>query len=338
MLATMVKCCAISHHGRWVINMKCAIIGAGSIGSLVAAQIATSTDTELLLCSKGDSALALMALGLQLQTPVGDVIVDPTRWIVVQNNAEIPNEWLNSTDVVMVCTKASATIEIAPIAARLLSSEGVVLSLQNGISNEHQLAEVCGRHRTIGALTTHGATRVSTGITRWAGEGEIVIGPLSSGISSSEPRFEAVFDMLQKSSLNPRISESIESELWSKLLLNCAINPIAAICGVTNGSLFSIQELHEQAISTMLEAAAIGRAIGIALASDEDLIDRLDTVLQSTAANECSMLQDIKRGVITEIDAINGEILKIAEKVGIPCPLNSQLVTLIKGIENSLSR
>ena len=120
------------------------------------------------------------------------------------------------------------------------------------------------------------------------------------------------------------------------MLLNCAVNPIPAICGVSNHTLLESSELHDLSVSVMLEAAQVGRSVGVSLPDDGYLIERLDQVLVATSSNDCSMLQDVRRGSRTEIDSINGEILKVAEQSGIPCPLNSQLVTLVKGIESTL--
>ena len=238
--------------------------------------------------------------------------------------------------MVLLCSKANATEELAAVAAHLLSSEGVVISLQNGIANENILARFCGSHRVLGALTTHGATRLEPGKTKWAGRGEIVIGNCGGNLTSQSPQVAELLNHLHSAELNPRWSENIDAELWLKLLLNCAINPLAAICGCSNGGLLESPHLHEQSLSTLLEAAMVGRTIGIDLPQDESLMEQLDLVLAATAENDCSMLQDLRRGATTEIDSINGEVLRIAEQAGIACPLNAQLVALVKGVENSL--
>jgi 2-dehydropantoate 2-reductase len=316
--------------------MKCAILGAGAIGTLVAAQLSRIDEVELLLCSRREQALALAAIGLRLETESMPTSIPSSRWTVVEFGETLPSDWAAATDVVILCSKTNASEELSAVAARLLSSEGFTISLQNGISNENILAGYCGSNRTLGALTTHGATRLEPGVTRWAGRGEIVIGNCGGNLTAESPLVAELLTHLEAVELNPRWSENIVVELWLKLLLNCAINPLAAICGCNNGELLESAELHEQSVATMLEAAKVGRMVGIDLPGDESLIEQLNIVLASTAENDCSMLQDIRRGAITEIDSINGEVLKIAEHAGLACPLNSQLVALVKGIENSL--
>ncbi|HJM87747.1 MAG TPA: ketopantoate reductase C-terminal domain-containing protein, partial [Candidatus Thalassarchaeaceae archaeon] len=122
--------------------------------------------------------------------------------------------------------------------------------------------------------------------------------------------------------------------LWHKLLLNVAINPLAAICGVRNGELLAQPELHEQALSAMLEAAQVASAEGVDL-SDFDCFTELNRVLEATAANRCSMLQDVMAGRVTEIDSLCGEVVRRGEEYGIATPLNQQLLTLVRGIEHS---
>ena len=316
--------------------MKCAILGAGAIGTLVAGQLSQIDAVDILLFSRREQAMALAAFGLKLETESETISIPSSRWSVVESGENTPSDWTGATDVVLLCSKANATEELAAVAAHLLSSEGFAISLQNGIANENILARFCGSHRTLGALTTHGATRLEPGKTKWAGRGEIVIGNCGGNFTSESPQVAELLNHLHSAELNPRWSDNIDSELWLKLLLNCAINPLAAICGCSNGALLESPQLHEQSLATLLEAAMVGRAIGIDLPQDESLFEQLDLVLAATAENDCSMLQDLRRGARTEIDYINGEVLRIAEQAGIACPLNTQLLALVKGVENSL--
>jgi 2-dehydropantoate 2-reductase len=119
--------------------------------------------------------------------------------------------------------------------------------------------------------------------------------------------------------------------LWQKLLLNVAINPIAAICGVTNGALLG-EEMFNQSEATMLEAANVARMEGVSLPSDEELVNRLRSVLESTSENFCSMLQDVKDGRETEIEMMCGEVVRRGERSGVPTPLNAMLTSQIKAL------
>ena len=132
-------------------------------------------------------------------------------------------------------------------------------------------------------------------------------------------------------SLNAEYNEDVSSIIWRKLLINVAINPIAAICGVKNGEL-SREPLLSQSESTMLEAAGVARNLGINLPDDQELLQDLHSVLHSTAENECSMLADVKAGRETEIDALCGQVVSRGESLGVPTPLNSMLLSQIKAL------
>ena len=131
--------------------------------------------------------------------------------------------------------------------------------------------------------------------------------------------------------LSADYSNDVSSIIWNKLLLNVAINPLAAICGVLNGEL-RFEPLLSQSESVMLEAAKIARMMGITISDDQELIQNLHSVLDSTAENECSMLADVKAGRETEIDFLCGQVVLRGEKLGIPTPLNSMLLSQIKSL------
>ena len=132
-------------------------------------------------------------------------------------------------------------------------------------------------------------------------------------------------------SLNPIWNEDARSLVWSKVLINIAINPIAAITGQKNGELLD-GEIFETCTEVMLEGARVARLEGVVLADDDKLIDNLKSVLQNTKENKCSMLQDVRLGKNTEIMFLNRMIVDRAEKYGLSTPLNQLLSKLIEDI------
>jgi 2-dehydropantoate 2-reductase len=198
-----------------------------------------------------------------------------------------------------------------------------------------RLANYLGKHRVLGASTTHGAIRIGPGEVRWTSRGAIRIGaPDESDLEPVEPRVDRLISAMDEAGLNPGWSEDIQKALWTKLLLNVAINPVCAIAGVLNGELLLQPELFETGLAAMEEAGRIASAEGVDL-SDLDLAQALEDLCRATADNRVSMLQDIMAGRITEIDAICGEVIKRGEGLGIPTPRNQTLHALIKGIERS---
>ena len=155
-----------------------------------------------------------------------------------------------------------------------------------------------------------------------------------SDLEPVEPRIDSLISALDEAGLNPVWSEDIDKTIWSKLLLNVAINPVCAISGVLNGEMLLQPELFETGLAAMEEAARIATAEGVDL-SDFDLAQSLEDLCRATADNRVSMLQDIMGGRQTEIDSICGEVVKRGEALGIPTPRNQTLHALVKGIEQS---
>lgn len=141
---------------------------------------------------------------------------------------------------------------------------------------------------------------------------------------------------LAEAHLEPDWSKDIQCTIWTKILLNVAINPVCSIAGVRNGALLEVPELWDQAFSAMLEAATVADASGVDL-SDIDLEGTLRTVAGATAQNRCSMLQDVMAGRQTEIDELCGAVVSLGESVGVPTPRNAMLHALVRGIHISSS-
>jgi 2-dehydropantoate 2-reductase len=209
------------------------------------------------------------------------------------------------------------------------------MCFSNGIGHMEKLANFVGKHRVLGASTTHGAIRIGPGEVRWTSRGAITMGGFSgSDLEPVEPRVDSLMSALDEAGLRPTWSEDIAKSIWSKLLLNVAINPVCAIAGVLNGEMLLNPELFETGLAAMEEAARIATAEGIDL-TDFDLSQSLEDLCRATADNRVSMLQDIMAGRETEIESICGEVVKRGEALGIPTPRNQTLHALVKGIEQS---
>ena len=155
-------------------------------------------------------------------------------------------------------------------------------------------------------------------------------------INASEPNSIATefISLLNGAGLSPNWSIDIEREIWRKLMINVAINPICAIAGVRNGALLEVPELWHQAIEAMREAEAVARASGVNL-GDSDSEKYLRKVVESTAENRVSMLQDLMAGRKTEINVLCGAVISKGEELGVPTPRNEILMALVRGIEMS---
>ena len=314
--------------------MRIAILGVGSIGGVLLGAL-SDTDAELVAIARGENSMMLSEGGLVLHIPEGSIEVIPAeRFTTVDSEAgPLPPELRGSCDAALICGKADSTPILAQIAEELLNEGGVAASLQNGMGHAETLAHRMGRARTLGGTTTHGAWRGETG-THWVGRGNIRLGRLDH----SPPGGAAAMLMakLDEARLDPEWSDDIQRTIWTKILLNVAINPVCSIAGVRNGALLEVPELWEQAYSAMQEAAAVAGASGTDL-SDLDLEGTLRTVAGATAHNRCSMLQDVMAGRQTEIDELCGAVVTLGESVGVPTPRNAMLHALVRGIHISSS-
>ena len=295
--------------------MRIAVLGAGSIGCLVAAKLVESGH-DVLVHARGEHGAMLAVSGLEI-TGLWDYSISPEQWTVSLDEAGIHPSLEKSFDQAIITSKAIDTDSLCNIATML--TDGPVLSLQNGLGNHEILQNHFFENSAVG-VTTNAVKRKSPGKIEWVGKGNLVIGGAKG---------ELFCETLEI--LSADYSNDVSSIIWNKLLLNVAINPLAAICGVLNGEL-RFEPLLSQSESVMLEAAKIARMMGITISDDQELIQNLHSVLDSTAENECSMLADVKSGRETEIDFLCGQVVLRGEKLGIPTPLNSMLLSQIKSL------
>lgn len=312
--------------------MRIAVLGVGSIGGVLLGAL-SDTDCDLVAISRGGSADNLSSMGLVMYSPEGSIeAIPPERFTTFDSDSgPVPEDFSNICDVALICGKADSTPVLAQIAEEILAQDGLAISLQNGMGHAQALAHRLGRERTLGGITTHGAWRDDTG-THWVGRGSITLGSLDDSTPSANA--ERLIEILNQAGLSPEWSHDINSSIWTKLLVNVAINPVCSIAGVRNGALLDVPELWSQAISAMSEAAAVATASGVDL-SKIDLEALLREVAANTANNRCSMLQDIMAGRKTEVNHLCGAIVEAGESVGVPTPRNEMLHALICGIEIS---
>jgi 2-dehydropantoate 2-reductase len=234
-------------------------------------------------------------------------------------------------DVALVTTKAYDTAAaIRAVAPFIVAAD--VISLQNGLGNMEAIEEVVDRRSIFGGATTHAALRRPDGSVEHVASGDTRIAPLWS---VSTHRAEQIAGRLSSHGLPTTVEPSVERLLWRKLVASCGINPLTALERCLNGSLLEKPLAFARALAAAREALKVAADRGIALdmADPEPL---LQEILQRTAANRSSMLQDLESGRATEVDQINGAVVYYAEAyLNRAAPVNAELVRLIK--ERSLT-
>ena len=309
-------------------SMNIAVLGAGNIGTLIAAKLAINGATELFIHGRGEHAANLAINGITI-VGIENFTVKPNQYHISLADVETNQAFDGLADVIFICSKASDVENLLTLAKQLSHKSTNILVLSNGLGHLESAIDEFGSHRVIPATTTHGAWRKNPGIIHWAGNGAVNIG--RSYNSPTREQLSDLFDVLEQSGLNPKWIDDGAKLIWSKVLLNIAINPIASITGRVNGDLLE-PEMFETCVEVMLEGARVARLEGVALDDDEELISNLRLVLEQTKDNRCSMLQDIRNGRSTEIDFLNRMVVNKAEKYGLSTPLNQLLSKLIEDL------
>ncbi len=290
------------------------IVGTGALACLFAARLANAGIPVIMLGTWREGLQALRQNGVQLVNREGREQAFP-----VQVAEDIRD--LSGTRHALVLVKSWQTRRAARQLSECLDANGLALSLQNGLGNQEQLIQALGPERVSLGVTTTGATLLGPGRVRPAGEGSIILG--------NHPHLAPFEELLCSAGFALEKSEDTSSLLWSKLVINAAINPLTALLNVTNGELLNRPAAHDLLASTAREVAAVATALNIRL-SYADPVVACETVAQRTALNRSSMLQDLQRGAPTEIDSICGAIVHAGKGAGIPTPINWTLWQLVK--------
>ncbi len=209
----------------------------------------------------------------------------------------------------------------------------IIMTLQNGLNNVETISGIFGQEKIVAGITTHGATLLGIGHVRHAGIGKTIIGEVKQG-SIAVNKLNQIANMFSKSGFETIISEDILKHIWGKLIINTAINPITALTKMRNGELLEHDETKELLHLTVNESAHVASAHSIRLPYDDPTLV-VEETCRATANNISSMLQDVLNNKRTEIDSINGAIVKEGSKVGINTPINKVLTYLVKGLELS---
>jgi len=225
--------------------------------------------------------------------------------------------------------KAAATrTAVASVLGRC-HEQTLFLTLQNGIGHGPAIAALVGDARLLLGTTAQGATLLEPGRIRHGGNGTTHIGCLASAAVADARR---VVDLFNRAGLQAFFSERIEDRIWQKLLINIGINAVTALTAIPNGRVASQANARALAERAVAEALAVAERLGIQVG--ERVLERVLAVAEATGTNRSSMLQDLERKRATEIDAINGAIVRYGEDLGVPTPVNWTLTQLIKVIEH----
>lgn len=285
-----------------------AVMGAGAVGCYYGALLAKAGHPVTLI---GRQALAdsVAERGLILDTSQGRESVRLT--------AVTGPEGVAGADLVLVCVKSGDTEEAGRLMLPHLSRGAVILSLQNGVDNGERLSQVIGR--PVVPVAVYVATAMEgAGHVRHHGRGDLILGTGGEGVA----------EHLNAAGIPATVSDRVRDALWTKLTINCAWNALSALGGQPYGRLFASEGVAAVLVDVTAECLAVAGASDVRL--PEDMLAQVRAIATTMAGQRSSTAQDLARGRRTEIDHLNGFVVRAGERLGIPTPANRVLHTLVK--------
>jgi 2-dehydropantoate 2-reductase len=307
--------------------LKIAILGAGALGCAIGATL-TEGGHETWLIDRSTAHVEAMRMhGLRVDDTHG------SRQVAVRATTQ-PDE-VGAAEVVIVLVKSFHTDAAIRGASALVGPETVVLSLQNGLGHEDILADAVGRERVLAGKTyvggvLRGAGHIESGV---AGK-HTIIGELDGRVTE---RVQRIADAFNRAGLGTQVSDNIVGTMWDKLLVNVATGALTGITSLTYGQLYDEPLLKATALAAIAEAIAAAQAAGVRLSMTEPAQAWTLAAEGLPAAFKTSMLQSLEKGSVTEIDFINGSVVRWGARHGVPTPVNATLVACIKGVERAMA-
>lgn len=292
--------------------MRVAVVGAGSLGTLLAALLSDVADVTLIVKPE------------QVGVLNGELRVTGEEEFKARVRVETePNE---IQDLVILAVKSYSTRDALEEVKGVIGSETLVLSLQNGLGNEDMALKYC-RH-VIGGVTTNAATLIEPGLVRWTGKGITVVGRYPRGTEG----VDVIVDMFKDAGIDAVETGDVLGWKWAKTIVNSVINGLGTVLEVKNGYLREDPYLEGVSIDIAREGCTVAQQMGVEF--EIHPLEFLWDTIERTRDNYNSTLQDIMRGKKTEVDYIHGKIVEYASSVGLDAPMNGLLWSLIKAKEN----
>lgn len=241
-------------------------------------------------------------------------------------------EAVRDAAVVLLCVKTLDTENVARALCPLLASDAVIVSMQNGVDNVSRIRAATGIE-AIPAVVYVGAAMTAPGRVKHAGRGDLVIGDIWEN-ERLRVRLDGIAAMFEKAEVPCRVSDNVEGELWIKMIVNCAYNAISALGRARYGVLASQPETREVMRKVTEEALVVALVEGVRM-PDIDMVQTVMKIADAMSGATSSTALDIARGNHTEIDSLNGYLVRRGAELGVPTPVNHTLYALVKLLESA---
>jgi 2-dehydropantoate 2-reductase len=311
-------------------DIRVAVMGAGAVGSYFGGMLARA-GARVTLIARPNHVQAIQKNGLLLDTVT-------FKEHVALNASTDPSD-VRDAQFVLFCVKALDAESAARSIAPHLSQDAIVISLQNGVDNIARIRAASGID-ALPAVVYVASALPEPGHVKHSGRGEWIVGEYAGAtppVAGAKSRPERVAELCASAGVPCRVSQNVEVDQWTKMVMNCAGNAVTAIAQTSFAHVARNLDTREVLRSVINECVAVALAAGVAM-PDVDWTERGLKNAETLGEATSSTAQDIARGKPTEIDSLNGYIVRRGKELGVPTPVNMTLFALIKLIEESSAR
>jgi 2-dehydropantoate 2-reductase len=300
--------------------IRVAVLGAGAVGCYYGGMLARAGHPVMLI-GRPLHVEAIARDGLRFETKSFSENI--------RAEASTAAEAVRGAKLVLFCVKSTDTETAAAQIAPHLDADALVVNLQNGVDNTERIQSRV-KNSVIPAVVYVATEMAGPGHLKHHGRGDLVIGDLNGNISSEV--LQKLKVQFEKASIPAQISDNVAGELWAKLVVNCAYNALSAITQLPYGKMIQGPGVRDVMRDVVGECLAVAKASGVRMAPD--MLERTYKIAGAMPTQFSSTAQDLARGKPTEIDHLNGYVVRKGEALGIPAPANRALHALVKLMES----
>jgi 2-dehydropantoate 2-reductase len=304
-----------------------AVVGAGAVGSFYGAMLALAGH-RVTLIGRPAHAQAIKRDGLKL-----DLAKSP-RIETVQIEASSEFSSLQTADLVLFCVKSTDSASVALQIDPYLAPHALIMSLQNGVENAALIAQQIP-HAVIPCVVYVASEITAPGCVKHHGRGDLVIGTMQpSRLIDPQKTLQEIVELFGSAQVPVQISQNVMAELWSKLMINCAFNAISGLAQIQYGKLAALASVRSTQTALVKEVIAVAHADGIHL-SEAIALQAVEQISVTMGSQKSSTAQDMVRSKPSEIDHLNGFIVRRGQALGVATPVNQALFALVKLVEST---
>lgn len=301
--------------------MKIAVMGAGAIGCVFGAALADAGFDTTMIDVRTDVVDAINAAGV--------VVRRAGHERRVRIAATTAPATVGPVDLILFLVKSYHTDDAARLAGSMVVDRTVVATMQNGMGNGDILAGAFNPEQVVLGVTAESGTTLAPGVVDHPGRAATFVGPYEGG--ELEPA-KKLAEALAASGFDVEPTMSIATEIWRKLVVGASTLPAPALLGLTCGELMADEEMKRLVDETAVEVVRVARALGHGI-DERERLEYIHDLLEQVPDAKGSMVQDIEAGRKTEIEMINGAVVRAGASAGVETPVNRTLVALVKGWE-----